>query len=377
VEISFSADQRALRDSVRGFLAARAPISALRQDFVAVPGLPDYWLDMARLDLLGLGTAVELGGAGTGLVDVISVYVEMGRALSQTPHLETAIVAARLIASLGSPAQHSQLPALISGDRIVVAALQEPDEPLSPAQFQTTATRTPAGWSVHGEKILVPYAQIADELLVSARTPDGGLTILSVDPHVAGVVMTHLPNISHLPIYQVVLDGVTVPAEAVFGTVGGAAPHIGDALARAAVLRCAEIAGAGERLLDMCVEYAKTREQFGKPIGSYQAVQYLCTEIAILTRVTLLLAVQAATRIDNGDPYQTELAAARRYGKKAAAHIVSCAHELHAGVGFMEEHDLHLYTRRSKHWQFDLGNDEALADDLIARYLIGNLASAS
>jgi alkylation response protein AidB-like acyl-CoA dehydrogenase len=125
-----------------------------------------------------------------------------------------------------------------------------------------------------------------------------------------------------------------------------------------------EVAGAGERVLELCLEYAQARKQFGVAIGTFQAVQYLCTDIAIMTRVTFLLALQCAVKIDSGDPYAHELAALRRYAKRASSVIVGRAQEVHAGVAFMDEYDLHLFTRRSLFWQSELGDDEEIVDVL-------------
>ena len=149
------------------------------------------------------------------------------------------------------------------------------------------------------------------------------------------------------------------------------ASHRAPALVKAKVLRCAEIAGAGERVRDMVVAYAREREQFGGPIGRYQAVQYLCTDLAMAARVTQLLSRQAAWLLDEGDESSTRVTAAIVYGSAAAHRIAHSAHEVFAGLGFMAEHNLHLYTRRLKYWELDLGDgpvhSERLASQLAAR----------
>ena len=164
----------------------------------------------------------------------------------------------------------------------------------------------------------------------------------------------------------VTFDGLEVDEEALVGEVGGGWELLRPALERATVLRCAEIAGAGERVLEMSVDYAQHRKQFGRPIGQFQAVQYLCSDIAIATHLTSLLTFQAAWQIDQGLPSTRDVAMAKSYGSRAAQEIVHRAHEVHAGVGFMMEADLQLYTRRAKHWEFDLG-DARYHDEAIAR----------
>ncbi len=208
-----------------------------------------------------------------------------------------------------------------------------------------------------------------------ARTGEGELTTFLVD--VAQLKVSYLANVSHLPLFEVDFGNVVVDDADRVGDVGGSATAWRVALDRAAVLQCAQISGAGEYLLEVCVEYAKVRHQFGVAIGVHQAVQYLCTDISIATRVTLLLAMQAAVRIDHGEPYQRELAAAKTFAKRAASITVSRAQELHAGVGFMDEFDLHLFTRRSLYWQAELGCDEEPQDELIAAYSATKGSTAS
>jgi alkylation response protein AidB-like acyl-CoA dehydrogenase len=154
----------------------------------------------------------------------------------------------------------------------------------------------------------------------------------------------------------------------VVGEIGRGWDLLGPALERATVLRCAEIVGAGERVLEMSVDYAQHRKQFGRPIGQFQAVQYLCSDIAIATHLTALLAFQAAWLIDQGHASARDVAMAKSYGSRAAQEIVHRGHEVHAGVGFMMEADLQLYTRRAKHWEFDLG-DARYHDEVVASAL--------
>jgi alkylation response protein AidB-like acyl-CoA dehydrogenase len=143
---------------------------------------------------------------------------------------------------------------------------------------------------------------------------------------------------------------------------------IDPVMARAQVLQCAEIVGAGEAILDLAVGYAKDRVQFGRPIGQYQAVQYLCSDIAIDMHLSSLLSREAAWLIDEGKPSTKEVSMAKASASKAAQHMVHQAHEVHAGAAFMLEHDLQLYSRRAKHWEFNLGN-QTFHEEQIAQAL--------
>jgi alkylation response protein AidB-like acyl-CoA dehydrogenase len=165
-----------------------------------------------------------------------------------------------------------------------------------------------------------------------------------------------MPNLSGLPLSAVELTRVEVPGTAVVGPVGGGWPVLARAIAKGAVLQAATIVGAAGAVLEMTNQYAKDREQFGGPIGRYQAVQYLVSDVLIDMHRADMLTRQAAYRIDAGKPFEREAAIAATFAKAASAHLHRQAHEVHAGVAFMMEHDLQLYSRRAKHWETALGD---------------------
>jgi alkylation response protein AidB-like acyl-CoA dehydrogenase len=180
--------------------------------------------------------------------------------------------------------------------------------------------------------------------------------VLLVDARARGVTFDRLPNIAGLPLYAVTFDDVAVPTERVVGELDHGWTALSASVTRAAVLQTATIVGAARAVLDMTNQYAKDRQQFGNPIGRYQAVQYLVSDILIDLHRADLLAKQAAFRIDAGKPHALEAAIAVAFGKQAAAHLHRQAHEVHAGVAFIVEHDLTLYSRRSKYWENNLGD---------------------
>src|SRR5262249_22977574 len=217
-----------------------------------------------------------------------------------------------------------------------------------------------------GTKLLVAYGHVANQFLVTARTaaPPDGVTLFLVDARQPGATVEPLPNIAGMPLFAVTFDVVLGP-DAIVGVVDHGWQLPAPALDRAAVLRGAEVVGAGERLLDMSVGYAHQRTQFGRPIGQFQAVQYLCTDIAIATHLTDLFVRQAAWRLDQGLPAPREVALAKGDARRAAPVVGPRAREVHAGVAFMLESDVQLYTRRAKHWELDLG-DSRYHDEVVA-----------
>ncbi|MCU1591363.1 MAG: hypothetical protein JWP11_2619 [Frankiales bacterium] len=364
LDTDFDADQEALRLVARDFLAATVPLGSLRGPDYPHDVQPTFasetWRAVADLGWLGLGIPVEYGGGGAGLTTLCALYGELGRALVSAPCLEVAVVAGGVIASAGTEQQKTELlPELCAGRLVVIPTLVGENGEIDVRETVTSAERTDEGWRLTGTKPLVAYAGSADLFLVPAHAGGdaaGDVSMFLVPAAAPGVVVTSLPSMSGVPLSAVELSGVTVGADAVLGMPGRGMDHLAPAMLRGKVLRCAEIAGAGERVLDITVAYAKQREQFGKPIGQYQAVQYLCTDLAMATRVTQLLARQASWILDEQAPHENRVRAALAYGSDAARQIAHCSHEVLAGLGFMVEHDLHLFTRRLKHWEMDLGD---------------------
>jgi alkylation response protein AidB-like acyl-CoA dehydrogenase len=285
----------------------------------------------------------------------------MGRCLAPSPLLETAGLVGALIAELGDEDQkQAMLPAIAEGEAIYCLALMEPEGAFGPEGVTLCARRCGDDFVLNGVKVLVPYAATANRLVCVVRTDtadvEHGISLMIVDPAAKGVTLDLTPNIGGLPLHTVTFDDVTVQGGDVLGPVGDAWPALHRAINKAAVLQSVIVVGAGERLLEMSVDYAKTRQQFGHPIGKYQAVQYLATDIAIQLNLTRLLALQAAWRIDAGHPFGREAALAKAAASKAAAEMTFAAHELHAGIGFMVDYDLQLYTRRAKYWESYLGD---------------------
>ncbi|MFI5045744.1 MAG: acyl-CoA dehydrogenase family protein [Acidimicrobiia bacterium] len=370
IDFSFTPDQVHLRDSARQFLAQRCPTSVVRHLETTDAGYDAaVWREMADLGWLGTTVPERHGGAGAEFLTLVPLYEEMGRALLPSPHLDTT-VATDLLVSAGTDAQRSELlPPILAGDSVVSMALVDTDGGIAPESIAVRASTDGNGWILQGTKLLVAYAASATWLVCSAAT-DAGVTLFLVDGASPGVDIAPMPNLSGVPLSAVALDGVRVPPEAVVGSPGQGWPPLSDAIAKGAVLLGATIVGAARAVLDMTNQYAKDREQFGNPIGRYQAVQYLVSDILIDLHRADLLTRQAAFLISAGKPFRREAAIAAAFAKQASAHLHRQAHEVHAGVGFMMEHDLQLYSRRAKYWETALGDagyhEARLVDELAA-----------
>jgi alkylation response protein AidB-like acyl-CoA dehydrogenase len=374
IDLSFSAEQEHLRGAARDYFQRRCPTSVVREVEDSELGyLPDMWREMAEMGWLGIAIPEEYGGSGGGFLDTYPLCEEMGRAIVPSPYLDTVVVAADTILAVGSDTQRRELlPAIADGRCIVSLALLEVDGGFGRSSVTMSATARDDGFVLDGTKLLVAYAPSADMLLCPARTGAGtsteGVTLFLVDPEAPGVTLTSLHTFAGVPLYAVELTGVAVTPGDVVGQVGRGWEPLAQAMTKAAVIQTATIVGAGHAVLDMTNQYAKDRQQFGNPIGRYQAVQYMVTDVLIDMHRADLLARQAAYRIDAGLPFGREAAIAIAFGKEAAAHLHRQAHEVHAGVAFILDHDLQLYSRRSKFWENNFG-DARYHHDQLAREL--------
>jgi alkylation response protein AidB-like acyl-CoA dehydrogenase len=373
IDLALDERQEQLQRAAHELFEERCPTRVVREIEDGELGYqPDLWEDMAARGWLGLTLPSTYGGSDGRFVDLYALYEEMGRFLVPSPHLDTVAIGADLIASAGSETQkRGVLPAIADGHCLISVATLESSGEFSASGIDTTATRQGDGFSISGQKLLVAWAPAADHFLCTARTGGAdraeGVTVFLVDAKTSGISWIPLANISGAALFEVDFDQVTAPADAVVGEVDRGWTAFSRSATKAAVLQTASIVGAARAVLDMTSRYAQDREQFGHPIGSYQAVQYMVSDILIDLHSVDMLAKQAAYRIGSGRPFDREAAMAIAFGKRAAAHLHRQAHEVLAGIGFMVEHDLQLFSRRSKFWENNLGD---------ARYHEERLAAA-
>lgn len=362
IDLSFNERQRELQTAAHQVFSAQCPTSAIREIEAGGVGYqPDLWGDMAERGWLSVTFPSGYGGGDGDFLDYYPLYEEMGRFLVPGPHLDTVAVAGDVIMQAGSEEQRQRvLPAIASGRCLVSVAHVEPGGSFRPAGIACTATPRGSQFAISGTKLLVGLADSADYFLVTARREASGtgegVTLLLVDAGSDGISLLPLDNIAGVALFEVGFDDVVVPADAVVGDVDAGWATFSRSATKAAVLQTATIVGGARAVLDMTNQYAKDRQQFGSPIGSYQAVQYMVSDILVDLHRVDLLAKQAAYRIDAERPFAREAAMAIAFGKKAAAHLNRQAHEVHAGVGFMVENDLQLFSRRSKFWENNLGD---------------------
>jgi alkylation response protein AidB-like acyl-CoA dehydrogenase len=372
VDLDFSEEQVMLRDTARGICSELSPsavVRAMEQDEAGYSA--PFWNQLAELGITSLGVPEAHGGMGWGALEMAIVYEEFGRSLSPSPHWASCVLSAKVLELAGSAEQQSSLlPGIASGETIVVPAWLEPKNGFGPEGVQLRAVKQGDGYVLNGSKLLVPFASSATRLLVLARTGDGVRDVvgLLVDPKAAGVTLKRERNLADDTLFQVDFSQVAVAAADVLGGAGFWAAWE-QAMTRSIVALAAQAIGAAEAIHAMTTDYAKQRVQFGKPIGSFQAIAHYLADSIVRIEGAKVLVYQAAWAIDNGKPFeklalQAKLQACNVFREASATGV-----QVHGGFGFTSEGDPQLYFRRAKHWQ--LSNwDAAYLEKRIAALIL-------
>ncbi|MCS7207687.1 MAG: acyl-CoA/acyl-ACP dehydrogenase [Dehalococcoidia bacterium] len=356
MDLGLSEAQQMLKNSAREFLEKECPHTYVRAMEEDEKGYTvDMWKKLAELGWLGLPFPEAYGGLGNSFLDLCVLLEEMGRALLPGPYFSTVVLFGLTVLDAGSEAQKRDiLPKIASGDLIGTFAITEPSARWDAEGIrEVQATRRGTDWVLTGTKLFVPYAHVSDTLLVAARTRSGadptqGITCFLVPTRTSGISQTLLKTIASDRQSEVTFQNVVVPGTAVLGQVDQGWPIVERAIRRAAAATCCWMVGGAQRVLEMTVDYAKQRIQFGRPIGSFQAVQHHCANMAVDVEGARYIAYQAAWAISEGQDARMEVAMAKAWCSDAYRRVCALAHQCHGAIGFTKEHNLQLYTRRAK-----------------------------
>jgi alkylation response protein AidB-like acyl-CoA dehydrogenase len=358
MDFSFSSDQQLLKNSARAFLDEHMKPATVRLLWDDPRGESDtMWKEMAQLGWLGLSLPEADGGSGLGMVETSILLEEMGRAAYPGPYFPTMLAASAISLAGGDAQKKRWLAAVATGDARATIAFLDAELDWNPEAAQTRASRTAKGFTLTGRKQFVPWAHVANVLVVPAQGPEG-LTLFLVDPSAAGLTLEPAQVMDLATrLVNVTFDRVPVAADAVLGAPGQAAPLLAGLLRRGAVGAAAEMLGAARRCLDLAVGYAKVREQFGQPIGSFQAIRHKCADMLLEVENSHAAVYYAAWALDAGAE-DAELAAsvAKAYVGDASRRVCGEAIQVHGGIGFTWEYDLHLYFKRAKALEAQYGD---------------------
>jgi 3-oxocholest-4-en-26-oyl-CoA dehydrogenase beta subunit len=353
MDLTLTEDQELIRSTARDVLAGRVATAGV----VAVAGDPagfsaDLWKEMVELGWTGLAVPEAYGGVGEGFLEACLLLEEMGAAQVPSPFLHTVSCGATIERHGTTEQRERWLRGIAEGRTIAYAD-----------GASVTATASGDGYVLDGTARFVPFAHVADDVLVVA-----GTTAVLVDGAAAGVTTERLDVVGPSAENEVRFAGVEVPADRVLGD-GAAVAATASAFGAAAT--CAEMVGGAQRVLDMTVEYAGQREQFGRPIGSFQAVQHHCADVAIDVLTARFIAFEAIWRLTapGQDPDEVALtvAVAKSWVSDAYQRVCALGHQVHGAIGFTAEHELHHYLQHATSAALAFGDGDFHADRVADR----------
>jgi len=362
MDFNLTSEQELLKKEVRHFLDTECPKKGVRELEDSELGYsPEIWKKMAELGWLGLILPEEYGGVGGNLLDLAVFFEEVGAAVFPSPLFSTLVFGVLPVLEGGSEEQKSRLlPKVADGEMFLTMALTEPEADYQPEFLSTTANREGDGYAINGTKLFVQNAHIADYMLVVARTgavkSDGsGITVFLVPKKAEGSGVTPLITASGSKQSEVVFDKAPVSHGDVLGDIDQGWPLVESTLARATAIQCVETVGVMQKALSMTAEYTSTRIQFGKPIGSFQAVQHRLADMLLDVEGARWTSYQAVSRLSKGLPAAREVAIAKAWTSDACQRVAYGAQHLHGGIGMDLDYDLHFYFRWAKSMELNLG----------------------
>ncbi|MFW6692243.1 acyl-CoA dehydrogenase family protein [Streptomyces sp. MAR4 CNX-425] len=346
MDLTLTEEQELIRDTARGLLESRSASAGARAMADEPAGYSAaLWKEMVELGWTGLALPEEYGGVGAGFLELCLVVEETGRFQVPGPLLATVACCGPPLARYGTEAQRAEWLGAIARGRVMSAV---------PGRWDGTgeeiaAAERDGGFVLDGTALYVPYAHAAEDLLV---VPAEGPALL-VDAASPGIARESLDAVGTDRPHRVRFDGVAVPRERAL-TAGRPVAEAIEAYGAAAT--CAAMVGAAQRVLDMTVAYAAEREQFGRPIGSFQAVQHHCANMAIDVLSSRFMAYEAIWRLSAGLDAAAEVAMAKAWVSEACRRVCDTGHQVHGAIGFTYEHDLHLYSDQMAAWALAFGD---------------------
>jgi alkylation response protein AidB-like acyl-CoA dehydrogenase len=374
MDFGFTEEQDMLRISARDFLAKECPKAKVRDLAKDERGYDvQMWHSMAGLGWMGLIFPDEYGGMAASFMDMVILMEEMGRNILPGPFFSTCALCALPLLEYGSSDQKDRfLPQIAKGEAIWTFALTESSGIYKASEVKLGAVLKGTNYILQGHKLFVTDAHVADYILVVGRTgegkrPEDGITVFIVDAREPNIKKEAIPTIGGDRQFKVSFDKVAVPKDNILGKIGNGWDIVEFMLQRAAVLKCAEISGACQAVLDMTSSYAKERIQFDRPIGSFQAIQHKLADMLIDVEAVQYLLYQAAWEISIGSPSPWQISAAKAKANEAYQRVCIEAIAAHGAIGYTMDHDIGLYYRRVKAAEFAAGDTDLHREVIASR----------
>ena len=355
-----------VKNAAREFLEAECPPSLARAIEQDERGYSvELWEKMASLGWFGISLPESHGGGGLPVTYLGLILEECGRAIAPVPFHSTATAALAVARHGSAEQQQSILSRAARGDLIMTWAVQEQDPRLRPDAIQCRAEVDGDNLVISGVKHFVDNFSAAELMVTAVRTAapssdasmgaNEGITLVIVPTNAAGIAETRLTTLAKDSQSKLALDGVRVPLSNVIGEVNQGWPATSDMLDIGTALLCAQITGAARKDAEMAIDYAKNRVAFGRPIAGFQSIQHLCADMIVWTDGAQLLTYEALWKLDSGLPFGVEVSQAKAFTNDKCQATVRSSQQIHGGIGFMMEFDLHLWYRRVTAWTMRLG----------------------
>ncbi len=374
MDFGFSEEQEMLRQSARGLLEKECPTSIVRKLMEDARGYdPELWKKIGGLGWHGLVMPEEFGGAGLTYIDLTVVLEEIGRVLLPSPFIWTVLFAEAIRRGASPVARRRLLPKLATGDLIGTLAYMEPSGSYDADGIIMPARREGGEFVLEGQKVFVPDAHVADCMVVAARSAGQGtrgITLFAIEMKRAGVSVIPLKTMDQTrKLSEVRFDAVRATADDVIGEPEQGWRILAEVIDRGKLMMAAEMCGGAQKALEMAVDYAKIREQFGRPIGSYQAISHKCANMLVDVEGAKSATYAAAWALTNEtDDASLGAAIAKAAASDAYRRTTADAVQIHGGIGFTWEHDMHLYFKRAKSSEVMFG-DATYNRELVAQMI--------
>ncbi len=363
MDFNLSDESKMLKNNAEKFMKEKSPSSFVKNILKEEKGFSEaLWKEMADLGWLGLIHAEPYGGSGGNFFDLFVLFEEMGKAVFPSPFFCSAVFAGLLINEAADESfKKAYLPGIIEGKKILTVALQNEQGFYDYQKPALEAREVGKGsFRIKGTRLLVPYAHVAEEILVCAKVRKGprssGSTLFKTKAQGPGIQLTPLNTITGEKCFAVTYADYPASTADVLGPPGKGAAYVEKVMPKLIALKCGEMVGGLSKVVDMTVDYVKQRVQFGKPLGVLQVVQHYCADMTTLLDTARMIAYQAASLISAGLPCAKEVAMAKAWCSDAYKRATQIAHQLQGGIGFTEEHDLHLYYKHAKALEMEFGD---------------------